>query len=311
MIFVERSHTCGELNEQCEGMSVTLAGWVHRARDHGGVQFIDLRDRYGITQVVIPPESSELRNIVGKIKMESCIAVFGAVSLRPQSMANSDLSTGAIEVLAENIEILSSCETLPFMIAERSDARDELRQQFRFLDLRSFSMLRKIVMRHKVAQQTRAYLNEAGFLEIETPTLIRSTPEGARDCVVPSRLHRGRFYALPQSPQLFKQLLMVAGADRYYQIARCYRDEDTRGDRQLEFSQIDLEMSFATPDQIYRHMEKNAWAHIFCLPRRASARYISSIDLPRRDRSLWKRQTRPAFRNAAPRLLAMGAKQLL
>ncbi|MFP4432431.1 MAG: aspartate--tRNA ligase, partial [Spirochaetaceae bacterium] len=259
----KRTVTCGELTAADTGRSVTLNGWVHRLRDHGGVKFINLRDRYGITQVVVDEDAAEeVRRTTEKLHNEYCIAVTGVVRGRPEEMKNPEMITGEIEVAAESVEVLSACETLPFSIDEKSEAREELRQKFRYLDLRSFSMQRKIRLRSDVSTETRKYLTRLGFLEIETPTLIRSTPEGARDFLVPSRINQGRFYALPQSPQLFKQLLMVSGFDRYFQLAHCFRDEDARGDRQVEHTQIDIEMSFVSKDDVFEVVE-GLMAHVF------------------------------------------------
>jgi aspartyl-tRNA synthetase len=253
---MKRTATCGELDQRRVGQSVTLNGWVHRVRDHGGIKFIDLRDRYGLTQVVIDADApAELKAAAEELKGEYTVAVEGTVRARPQDMVNPNMATGGIEVEARNLAVLARCTTLPFQIDERTDAREELRFKYRFLDLRSFSMQRKIRLRHEVTFAVREYLIGRGFYEIDTPTMIRSTPEGARDFLVPSRLHPGKFYALPQSPQLYKQLLMVSGFDRYFQIARCYRDEDARGDRQIEFTQIDLEMSFVSKEDVFEVIE--------------------------------------------------------
>ncbi len=253
---MKRTATCGELRGADAGRRVILNGWVHRHRDHGGVRFIDLRDRYGLAQVVVDADAApELREAAQGLKFEFCIAVEGTVRARPPAMANPRMPTGEIEVRAEALEILSRCEVLPFMVDERSDAREDLRFKYRYLDLRSFSMQRKIELRHAVAWATREHLVGKGFLEIDTPLFIRSTPEGARDYLVPSRLNPGKFYALPQSPQLFKQLLMVAGCDRYFQLAKCFRDEDARGDRQPEFTQIDIEMSFVSREDVFPLVE--------------------------------------------------------
>ena len=259
----KRTVTCGGLKKPDAGKTVTLNGWVHRKRSHGGILFIDLRDRYGITQIVVDENSPErLKATADELKYEYCIAVVGTVRARPDSMVNPQMATGEIEVVANDIEILTRCEVLPFMIDEKSDAREDLRLKYRYLDLRSFSMQKKIKLRHDVVFRTREYLHERGFYEIETPTFIRSTPEGARDFLVPARLHPGKFYALPQSPQLFKQILMVGGMDKYFQIARCYRDEDARGDRQLEFTQIDIEMSFVSKEDVFKLVE-GMFAYIF------------------------------------------------
>ena len=253
---MKRTATCGELRSEHIGKEVILNGWVHRRRDHGGVSFINLRDRYGITQVVIDDNAQDtLKAIVSELKYEYCIAVRGKVRPRPEGMKNPAMPTGDIEVAAEEILILSTCEVLPFMIDERTDAKEDLRLKYRYLDLRSFTMQRNLRIRHEAAFRVREYLRSRGFYEIETPTLIKSTPEGARDFIVPSRIHPGKFYALPQSPQLFKQILMVSGFDRYFQIARCYRDEDARGDRQLEFTQIDMEMSFVSKEDVFEVVE--------------------------------------------------------
>ena len=251
MEYLKRSATCGELRASDAGKNVILNGWVHRKREHGPLTFINLRDRYGVTQVVVDADATEaLKSVAGELKYEYCIAIKGSVRARPDTMVNPDMPTGGIEVVAETIQILTRCETLPFMVDEKSDAKEDLRLKYRYLDLRSFSMQRKIRLRHEVAFAVREYLSGQGFYEIETPTFIRSTPEGARDYLVPSRLYPGKFYALPQSPQLYKQLLMVSGMDKYFQLARCYRDEDARGDRQPEFTQIDIEMSFVKRDDI-------------------------------------------------------------
>jgi aspartyl-tRNA synthetase len=256
METMKRTATCGQLSKNDVDRKVILNGWVHRHRDHGGIKFVDLRDRYGLTQVVIDADAPEqLKETAGELKFEYCIAVEGLVRPRPKNMVNTNLSTGEIEVKAEKLLVLSRCATLPFMIDERSDAREELRLKYRFLDLRSFSMQRKIRLRSQAAFAVREYLTGQGFYEIETPTLIRSTPEGARDFLVPYRLQAGKFYALPQSPQIYKQLLMVSGFDRYFQIAHCFRDEDARGDRQIEHTQIDIEMSFVGKDDVFAVVE--------------------------------------------------------
>ena len=252
----KRTVTCGGLDKSHIGREVTLNGWVHRIRDHGGVTFINLRDRYGITQVLVDPTAHpEAASPASQLKMEYCLAVQGLVRSRPDDMVNPDMPTGEIEVEATAVHVLSTSETLPFMIDEQSDARDELRQKYRYLDLRSFSMQRKLKLRHNVTFAVREFLHQRDFLEIETPTLIKSTPEGARDFLVPSRLQPGRFYALPQSPQLYKQILMVSGFDRYFQLAHCFRDEDLRGDRQPEHTQIDMEMSFVAKEDIFEVIE--------------------------------------------------------
>jgi aspartyl-tRNA synthetase len=256
MEYQKRTTTCGALRGSDAGQPVVLNGWVHRKRDHGPISFINIRDRYGITQVVVEADApAELKAAAAELKFEYCIAVRGRVRARPEAMVNKDMDTGEIEVVADSIQVLTRCETLPFMIDEKSDAKEDLRLKYRYLDLRSFSMQRKIELRHKVAFAVREYLSDKGFYEIETPTFIKSTPEGARDYLVPSRLYPGKFYALPQSPQLYKQLLMVSGMDKYFQLARCYRDEDARGDRQPEFTQIDIEMSFVKRDDVLELVE--------------------------------------------------------
>jgi aspartyl-tRNA synthetase len=256
MEYQKRSTTCGALRKADAGKTVVLNGWVHRRRDHGGITFINLRDRYGVTQVVVDDDAPDaLKETVAELKYEFCVSVKGTVRARPDSMVNPDMPTGEIEVKAESLQILTRCEVLPFMVDEKSDAKEDLRLKYRYIDLRSFSMQRKIKLRHEVAFAVREYLSGQGFYEIETPTFVRSTPEGARDYLVPSRLYPGKFYALPQSPQLYKQLLMVSGMDKYFQLARCYRDEDARGDRQPEFTQVDIEMSFVKRDDILELVE--------------------------------------------------------
>ncbi|MFO7731421.1 MAG: aspartate--tRNA ligase [Spirochaetia bacterium] len=260
---MKRTATCGELEKSRTGTEVVLNGWVHRTRDHGGIHFVSLRDRYGVTQVVIDEDAPEaLKAVARDLKREYCIAVKGVVRARPEEMVNTEMATGEIEVQGTTIEILSRCEPLPFNIDERTDAKEDLRLMYRYLDLRSFSMQRKMKLRTDATFAVREFLKGRGFMEIETPSMIRSTPEGARDFLVPSRIHPGKFYALPQSPQLFKQLLMVSGFDRYFQIAHCFRDEDARGDRQPEHSQIDMEMSFVSKDDVFEVVE-GMLAHVF------------------------------------------------
>ena len=253
---LKRTKTCGELRAADAGAHVVLGGWVASWRDHGGIRFLNLRDRYGVTQVVVDESSpQEAHAAASGLRDEYCVAVAGTVRLRPADMANTEQATGRIELAATAIEVLSTCDPLPFAIGDTVDAREELRQTYRYLDLRSGVMQRNMALRSAATAEVRAALTDQGFLEVETPTMVRSTPEGARDFIVPSRVVPGRFYALPQSPQIFKQLLMVSGLDRYYQIARCYRDEDTRGDRQPEFTQIDIEASFVEPDDIFAAVE--------------------------------------------------------
>ena len=271
--FMQRTVTCGSLRATDEGKSVILNGWVHRDRNHGALHFINLRDRYGLTQIVVDDDASaELQEVAASLKLEYCIAVKGIVRRRPDSMINPDMATGEIEVKAEKIEVLSQCAVLPFMIDDECNAKEDLRLKYRFLDLRSKGMTDRIVLRHKIVKAIREYFYKTDFLEIETPTLIRSTPEGARDFLVPSRIYPGKFFALPQSPQLYKQLLMVSGMDKYFQIARCYRDEDPRGDRQLEFTQLDIEMSYVTRDDVLAMME-DLFNDVF--------KKVLNIDLPK------------------------------
>ncbi len=247
-----KSHTCGELSVKDIGAEVTLAGWVHRVRDHGGVVFIDLRDRFGITQVTTGEDApAELVDAASNLHNEYVVQVHGTVQPRPEGFENPNLKTGKIEVIADTINLLSESKTPPFYISGKTDDVDEaLRLKYRYLDLRRPSMTENMVLRHKITRFIREFLSERDFLEVETPILLKSTPEGARDFVVPSRLRPHEFYALPQSPQQIKQLLMVAGIERYFQIARCFRDEDLRADRQLEFTQLDMEMSFVEPEDV-------------------------------------------------------------
>ena len=254
----KRTVTCGDLRASDSGKKVILNGWVHRTRELGGLTFIMLRDRYGITQVVVGDKASdEVKKTAASLKPEFCIAVSGTVARRNEKDFNKEMATGEIEVEADEIEIFTKSELLPFAIDEvrQKDGtvvlpNEDLRLKYRYLDLRRAPMQQNIILRSKVTFATREYLTKQGFLEIETPTFIKSTPEGARDYLVPSRVHPGKFYSLPQSPQLYKQLLMVSGFDKYFQIARCYRDEDARGDRQPEFTQIDMEMSFTDREEV-------------------------------------------------------------
>ncbi len=254
----KRTVTCGELRKGDVGKNVVLNGWVSRSRDLGGLVFIQLRDRYGITQVMVGDGASdEVKKIASSLKSEYCIAVAGTVAARSEKDVNPDMATGEVEVEAKEIEIFTTSQELPFSIEEvrQKDGtvvlpNEDLRLKYRYLDLRREPMQKNIILRSQVTFATREYLTGKGFLEIETPTFIKSTPEGARDYLVPSRVHPGKFYSLPQSPQLYKQLLMVSGFDKYFQIARCYRDEDARGDRQPEFTQIDMEMSFTNREEV-------------------------------------------------------------
>ena len=253
-----KTHTCGELRVTHVSQQVTLAGWVHRRRDHGGVIFLDLRDRYGIVQVTINPNlSKETLDAVANVRMEWVLQVTGTVQQRPAGMENPRMKTGAVEVIAESIEVLNPAKTLPFIVSAENDLPDEnTRLRYRYLDLRRERMTRNMILRHNVVKYMRDFLDKQNFIEIETPILFKATPEGARDYLVPSRIYPGQFYALPQSPQQLKQLLMVAGLDRYFQIARCFRDEDLRGDRQPEFTQLDLEMSFVQRDDVLALVEQ-------------------------------------------------------
>ncbi|MBI3603376.1 MAG: aspartate--tRNA ligase [Nitrospirae bacterium] len=252
-----RTHRCGELSRRHVGQTVTINGWVQRRRDHGNVIFIDVRDRQGLTQIVFNPEISPAAHQQAHVlRGEFVVAVTGTVALRPDGSANPNLATGEIEVLVQTVEILNEAKTPPFLIEDEGEVTEALRLKHRYLDLRRPKMQRLLRLRHEVMQEARAFLNGQDFLEVETPMLTKSTPEGARDYLVPSRVNPGCFYALPQSPQLFKQILMVSGVDRYYQIARCFRDEDLRNDRQPEFTQIDLELSFIDREQVMVLMEQ-------------------------------------------------------
>ena len=284
----KRSVTCGELRKSDVGKTVVLNGWVHRTRDLGGIFFISLRDRYGITQVLVGPDAAEnVKKNAASLKSEYCVAVRGTVSARSDKDVNADMPTGEIEVIACDIEIFTASDPLPFAIDEvrQKDGsivlpNEDLRLKYRYLDLRRAPMQHHIILRSQVTFAVREYLTQQGFLEIETPTFIKSTPEGARDYLVPSRVHAGKFYSLPQSPQLYKQLLMVSGFDKYFQIARCYRDEDARGDRQPEFTQIDMEMSFTDREEVLGVTE-GMMGYVF--------KKTMNVDLPARfDRLSWE-----------------------
>ncbi len=263
MSFKIRTHSCGELREKNAGESVVLNGWVDRRRDLGGLIFIWLRDRYGITQVVFSQRDASVEadanknayELAKKLRSEFVICIEGKVRKRPDDAANKELETGTVDVLADKLIILNEAETPPFAIKDETDAFEDLRLKYRYLDLRRPALQKVLLLRHKMYQLVRKYFDENNFVEIETPVLMKSTPEGARDYLVPSRVHKGKFYALPQSPQQYKQLLMVSGFDRYFQIVKCFRDEDLRADRQPEFTQIDVEMSFITQEQIFAMVE--------------------------------------------------------
>lgn len=251
-----KSHTCGELRTNHAGSEVTLAGWVNRRRVLGGINFVDLRDRFGLVQVVSDPtDYPEIHQALGEVRPEWVIQVTGTVRLRPEGLANPNMPTGEVEVLARSIRVLNQAKTTPITISKEEGENEEIRLRYRYLDLRRERMRKNIILRHQVIKFIRNFLDDKGFIEIETPILFKTTPEGARDYLVPSRIFPGEFYALPQSPQQLKQLLMVAGMERYFQIARCFRDEDQRGDRQPEFTQLDLEMSFVEREDIMQLIE--------------------------------------------------------
>ena len=267
----KRSHLAENLTQEDVGNNVTVMGWVHRRRDLGGLIFIDLRDVSGLVQIVFNPENEAVHAKAGTLRNEYVIAVSGKLIEREERNINKDMTTGAWEIEAEELLLLNNSEPLPVQINENILAEENLRLKYRYLDLRREKLRKIIVMRHKIVKAMRDFLSNEGFLEIETPMLMKSTPEGARDFLVPSRVHNGKFFALPQSPQIYKQLLMIAGFDRYYQIARCFRDEDLRADRQPEFTQLDMEMSFVNEEDIFRIME-NLFSYIF--------RETKGIDLP-------------------------------
>jgi len=255
-----RSHYCGQVSEKLVGQEVTVAGWVHRRRDHGGVIFVDLRDREGLLQVVCDPDNQNLFSEAEKLRNEFVVQVRGLVRERPSGTANANLASGKVELLARELVTLNRSEPLPFQLDEH--VSEEIRLKYRYIDLRRDDMSRRLRLRHKITRAMRHYLDDQGFVDIETPVLTKATPEGARDYLVPSRTHAGMFFALPQSPQIFKQLLMVSGFDRYYQIVKCFRDEDLRAERQPEFTQLDIETSFLSQEQIMQMMEQLT-RHIF------------------------------------------------
>jgi aspartyl-tRNA synthetase len=248
-----RSHYCGQVNEKLIGQEITVAGWVHRRRDHGGVIFVDLRDREGLLQIVFDPDAAAMFKEAERLRSEFVIKVKGRVRERPAGTVNTNLASGRVELLAQELEVLNRSEPLPFQLDET--VGEEVRLKYRYLDLRREVMNQRLRLRHRITRAMRQYLDDNGFIDLETPMLTKATPEGARDYLVPSRTHEGKFFALPQSPQIFKQLLMISGFDRYYQIVRCFRDEDLRADRQPEFTQLDIETSFLTQDAIMRLME--------------------------------------------------------
>ncbi len=256
MVTFRRTHTCGEMREKHAGHEVVLCGWVHRLRNLGGLIFIDLRDRFGITQIILDPKKTPAAYAIGEnLGLEYVIAVKGKASIRQDP--NPNMPTGQIEIFADEIFLLSEAEALPFQISDtRAEANEEIRLEYRYLDMRRGPILSNLILRHKVMMAARKFMDSEGFIEVSTPMLGKSTPEGARDYLVPSRIYPGTFYALPQSPQMFKQILMIGGLDRYFQIATCFRDEDLRHDRQPEFSQIDIEMSFATQEELFPIIER-------------------------------------------------------
>jgi len=266
-----RTHYCAEVNEALAGQNVTLCGWVHRRRDLGGLVFLTLRDRTDLIQIVFEPEKAALMEEALKLRPEFVVCISGIVRLRPQDMVNSQMRTGKIEIEGASLDILNIAQTPPFLPDEQQNVHDDLRYRYRYLDLRRPEMQKKLMLRAQLTRAIRGYLDKAGFLDIETPMLTRATPEGARDYLVPSRVHPGAFYALPQSPQLFKQLLMMSGFDRYYQIVRCFRDEDLRADRQPEFTQLDIETSF---------MDKKAIMNLMEAMMRAIFKEVLQVDLP-------------------------------
>ncbi len=287
-----RTHYCGDVNERLVGSTVSVAGWVHRRRDHGGVIFVDLRDREGLLQVVFDPDAAAVFSEAERLRGEWVVRVTGAVRPRPAGTANANLASGQVEVLAREIEVLNRAEPIPFQLDE--EVKEETRLKYRYIDLRRDVMQKRLRLRHAVTRAMRSYLDDNGFIDVETPMLTKATPEGARDYLVPSRTQPGKFFALPQSPQIFKQLLMMSGFDRYYQIVRCFRDEDLRADRQPEFTQLDIETSFLTRDEIMSIMEGLMRKLFVDVLGAVAARSNAAHDLCRSDASLWVRQARPA-----------------
>jgi aspartyl-tRNA synthetase len=293
-----RTHTCGELRKDHGGQQATLCGWVTARRDHGKLIFIDVRDRYGFTQVVfVPSVSQTAHDTAQKLGPEFVVQVTGKVVIRPEKMVNPDIPTGAIEVCAEKLEILNASEVPVFEIDDSVEVSEELRLTYRYLDLRRQKVLKALELRHKMCSVIRRHLERQHFLEVETPVLTKSTPEGARDFLVPARLNLGHFFALPQSPQLFKQILMVAGVDRYYQIVKCFRDEDLRADRQPEFTQLDMEMSFVTEEDVFAVTEA-----IF----KAIFKEIKGIDLPTPFQRLTYAEAQEKYKSDKPDLRTAG-----
>src|SRR5688572_6591873 len=274
---MHRTHTCGELTLSNQGIAVTLTGWVQKTRELGGLNFVDLRDRYGVTQLIFNMDTNpSLCESARQLGREYVIKASGIVSER--SNKNPKMATGDIEILVEKLEVLNVSQVPPFTIEDETDGGEDLRMKYRYLDLRRSPVMNSIMLRHRMAQHTRRYLDQQGFIEIETPVLIKSTPEGARDFIVPSRMNQGEFYALPQSPQTFKQLLMVSGFDKYFQIVKCFRDEDLRADRQPEFTQIDCEMSFVEQEDIIQTFE-GLTRYLF--------KEVKNIEIPALDRITW------------------------
>ncbi|MBW3566681.1 MAG: aspartate--tRNA ligase, partial [Proteobacteria bacterium] len=251
-----RTHYCGQVDESLLDQEVTVCGWAHRRRDHGGVIFIDLRDREGLLQVVMDPDEKAVFELGERVRSEYVLKITGKVRRRPTGTENPKLTSGQVEVYAQRMELLNAAETPPFVLDDADEVSEEHRLKYRYIDLRRPEMQRRLRLRHRLTTSIRRFMDEHGFIDIETPMLTKATPEGARDYLVPSRTHAGKFFALPQSPQIFKQLLMMSGFDRYYQIVRCFRDEDLRADRQPEFTQLDVETSFLDEDQIMGLMEE-------------------------------------------------------
>ena len=309
-----RSHYCGHVNRAAIGRTVTVAGWVHRRRDHGGVIFIDLRDREGLLQVVFDPDRAEMFAEAERLRSEFVLAVEGVVRARPDGTVNPNLASGEVEVLASKLTVLAKSKTPPFHHDE--PASEELRLRYRYLDLRREPMLRNLRLRHSVTRALRKFMDEHGFVDVETPILTKTTPEGARDYLVPSRTQQGNFFALPQSPQLMKQLLMMSGLDRYYQIVKCFRDEDLRADRQPEFTQLDIETSFMSEEDILGLMEELLRETLQVGARRRAAEAVPAHDVRGCAAPLRQRQARSAQpararrgRRSVPRRRVQGVRR--